>query len=131
MRLYNSDDLKGAKDVIITEGAVDCLTLMEQGFCSVGLPGVKTFVEDWLMYFVGVKNVYVCFDNDEGGKKAVKGLSTFFDVLRVIELPETKEKLDVNKFFKQGGTKEQFETMMGDAKELFGAKKYDLGGNSD
>lgn len=90
----------GRTFVIITEGQVDCLSLRTQGIKnSVSMPfGVsnKKWVEqswDWLMDF---DEIYLLFDNDEEGQKAVEEVAKKigFDKCRKCILP--KEYNDPN-----------------------------------
>lgn len=65
-RLFNEDVLKGAGEVILSEGETDAITLVQEGFPAVGVPGVQGFKKEWVSKFGG-KKVFICFDGDEAG----------------------------------------------------------------
>lgn len=56
---------------ILCEGELDALTLISQGcFALTSTHGAGTFKEEWIDEDIKkAKNIYVCFDNDEAGKK--------------------------------------------------------------
>ncbi|MCC7451980.1 MAG: AAA family ATPase [Anaerolineae bacterium] len=105
--LYNEAILLAGKPVILVEGIIDCLTLLDQGFPNVvatyGTQGLKpAFVER----FKGVSQVYLCFDSDpksQAGQKASQVVRSLFEQagipVAVVHLPEQTEKVDVNDFF--------------------------------
>jgi hypothetical protein len=61
----------GADDHIICEGELDALTLISQGcFALTSTHGAGTFKEEWIDDDLKkATKIYVCFDNDEAGKK--------------------------------------------------------------
>ena len=118
MPLYNSDVLKrGLPYLILVEGEIDTLTLVQNGFSNVvGVPGANTQKTTWIKKLdeISPDNIYTCLDNDEVGQKAAKELATKIDIdkCKNIILPVK----DPNEFFATGGTAEQFQTFMDDAK---------------
>lgn len=55
---------------IICEGELDALTLISQGcFALTSTHGAGTFKEEWIDEDLRKPKIYVCFDNDEAGKK--------------------------------------------------------------
>ncbi len=73
----------GEERQIICEGELDALALISTGINAItSTHGAGTFKEEWLdENFKKPKNIYVCFDNDEAGKKgslrALKMLENF------------------------------------------------------
>ena len=134
VRLYNVDILKDCKHyVILTEGAVDCLSLVERGFNAVGIPGIMAMMDDWKQYFFGGRTIYVCFDTEVDEKKqksmvfAIERLKKFFDKFQFIRLPEVNgKKMDVNEYFLSGSTTDDFKELMAKAETIYGNVKYTL-----
>lgn len=71
--LFNQDNIKG-KDLIICEGEVDCISLKEYGFDAVSIPsGVEdlNWIANDFEYLEKFEKIYLCFDNDDAGKKNI------------------------------------------------------------
>ncbi len=72
-RMFNVDsvwvdpDQKRTEDIFIAEGEFDCLILEQLGYRAVGVPGAKSWRENWVEYFGGFRRVFLCFDPDEAG----------------------------------------------------------------
>lgn len=95
--LFNEDALYGAEEVIICEGPVDTITAVQYGYRAVGTLGAHSFKEKYLPKFKRIKQVYACFDNDEGGRLGMKRLDeVFHGDIKIIELPEGE---DLNDYF--------------------------------
>lgn len=78
--LFNSDLLsktKLGKTVFVTEGAFDCMKLVQEGFPAVSLGTANVFKRDWVKLF---KRVEVCFllDNDQAGHRAADEMEELF-----------------------------------------------------
>ena len=74
--LFNMNKVNISSPLVICEGEIDCLALIESGItnaCSIPLGAGNThWIEynwDWLEQF---ENIVICFDNDEAGVKARK-----------------------------------------------------------
>ena len=71
--LFNSDLLKVANTIIITESPVDTILLNQ-----VGLPGISHnggadfWSPTWFKYFIHQKEIYIVYDNDIAGKKGAR-----------------------------------------------------------
>lgn len=73
---YNLDAIKGQKEVIITEGEMDCLSYMEAGIENViSVPNGAAkgslkmeFLDNCWEYFESVEKVYLATDDDEAGR---------------------------------------------------------------
>lgn len=79
---------------IICEGELDALALISQGcFALTSTHGAGTFKEEWIDEDLRKPKIYVCFDNDEAGKKgSIRVLKMLENVglrnLNQITLPE-------------------------------------------
>jgi DNA primase catalytic core len=78
--LFNSDLLpriRTGKIVYLTEGAFDCITLVQQGLAAVSLGSVTLFKKEWAKLF---RRFEVCFwfDNDVAGQKATEDFKSLF-----------------------------------------------------
>ena len=98
--------------IYLCEGVVDTLTMLQQDIAAVGIPGVRSFKADWVPLFKN-KNVVLCLDHDEAGRKGMEYLQGVFGNagIRTIILGDGLENLpagmkdgqDVNEWF--GGRK--------------------------
>ncbi|MCX6719815.1 MAG: toprim domain-containing protein [Candidatus Staskawiczbacteria bacterium] len=75
------------------EGELDRLLLMSKGIPAItGTHGAGTFKDEWCKMLGFVRFLYVCFDNDEAGKKgaenALKRLAKVSNRTYLISLPE-------------------------------------------
>lgn len=76
-RFYNIDLLNVIKpftDLVITEGEFDCIIANQLGFNAIGIAGVSNFPKDSIQLLENY-NLYLCFDNDQAGEKAIKEIS--------------------------------------------------------
>jgi DNA primase len=75
---FNADALLGEPgDIYITEGAIDCLSLVEQGLAAVAIPGAGNFRPAWVGLFEGWQ-VVLAFDADEPGRRATERVAALF-----------------------------------------------------
>lgn len=98
VRLFNTDSLDDAEEVLVIEGEFDTLVVEQalslspeervRRIAVVGIPGVGAFKEEWVTYFSGARRVYLGFDPDEAG---VKGAQRVKEILgsktRIITWP--------------------------------------------
>ena len=134
--LINWQAAKRSTTILLTEAIIDALTLYDQGFKNV-IPcyGVTGLSEEHIACFkqfgrhenmchtehvpngTGVKEVMICFDSDEAGKKgaasAVNRLSDIGITCSVITFPCK----DINDYFRRH-TPEEFEALVKDAHPL-------------
>jgi twinkle protein len=96
-----------SKAVTITEGELDALSVYQMlgsKFPVVSVRGATSAKKDctkqyeWLNSF---DKIYLCFDNDEPGQKAVKEIATLFDFNKVYHVKLTQFK-DANEFLEKG-----------------------------
>ena len=98
--------------IYLCEGVIDTLTMLQQGIQAVGIPGVRSFKVQWLPLFKE-KNVVLCLDHDEAGRKGMEYLQQVFSKagIRTIILGDGLENIPAN--MKEGE----------DVNEWFGGKK--------
>lgn len=61
---------KPLERVVICEGELDRLLLVSRGITAItSTHGAGTFKDEWLDALKEVKQIYICFDNDDAGKK--------------------------------------------------------------
>ena len=117
--LFNGSGIAGEEWVIYCEGEMDCIKLTQEGFPAVtGMAGVGTIPKD--LSPLKDKDVYLCLDSDEEGRKAIKRTVTALEAVarsvRVIELPiETK---DVCEYFVSGKTSDDLNALRLSAYEI-------------
>jgi KaiC/GvpD/RAD55 family RecA-like ATPase len=131
--IYNQNAIKKDMEFLCcVEGESDALALLNQGFNNVvGVPGCKSKNADWAELLDLPKKMYLIFDNDEAGQEGAKGFASRFGVNRfynvvlpkydldvpVIEKGETRTTIkDINDWFLQGYTLEQFQQLLDKAR---------------
>jgi DNA primase len=98
---YNIHAVSGSAIVYLCEGAIDTLTLIENGFPAAGAPGAMSFKPEWLSFFRG-KRVFSVLDNDKAGRAGNRRLKAIFAKagipFSVIDIPEGR---DINDIFRR------------------------------
>jgi twinkle protein len=90
--IFNIDKIDRTKDIIITEGELDCVSAWQMGFTnsvSVSI-GAGSINEGWMDFFENCSsNIYLAYDNDEKGEEGAKKLSERIGLARCyrIKLP--------------------------------------------
>lgn len=100
---YNARLLDGEPgQIYLCEGVIDALTLIEQGFPAVGVPGAANFKPAWTGMFRN-KSVHVAFDPDapgeNGAARAIEILQAGGVEARRLQPPKG---LDLNDWFRKG-----------------------------
>ena len=100
---YNVGLLNGEPgQVYLCEGVIDTLTLLEQGFPAVGVPGAANFKPGWAELFRN-KTVHVAFDPDAPGES---GAAKTMDILRARGIEARRlappAGKDLNDWFRNG-----------------------------
>jgi len=88
--LYLGDAIH-RNEVIICEGQIDTLTLRQHGYNSCGIYGSHLWKDEWTK-ILGNKRVYLAFDNDEAGRKAVEFIGKKLGPKTSVLLPPEKSK---------------------------------------
>jgi len=113
--LFNSSILNWISTVYITEGLTDCLILNQAGLPAISHnTGAGGWMPQWFKYFIKLKEIYVVYDNDEAGIKGSKFVAENLGVYRtkIFTFEGFGEKYDINKYFLDGGNKEDFRKLV-------------------
>ncbi|HEV7348717.1 CHC2 zinc finger domain-containing protein [Telluribacter sp.] len=101
--LFNGDMLRKVRTgrtVYLTEGAFDCMTLVQQGHPAVSLGSVTLFKKEWAKLF---QRFEICFwfDNDPAGQHAVKAYRDIFEGAGLSTYSRTVKDgfKDINEYF--------------------------------
>lgn len=93
-RFFNRDQmltLKKNSDLIICEGECDTMIAVQNGYDAIGIPGV-TNIPRIDLHSLNDFEIYVLFDNDEAGKRAINELSKLINKkVNVIQLLNHKD----------------------------------------
>lgn len=99
------------KQLVISEGEMDRLLLLSRGVLAItSTHGAMTFKDEWVGKIPKDTKVYICFDNDEAGKKGSERVAKMVEnggyETHIITLPEeVGEAGDITDYFvKLGGT---------------------------
>jgi DNA primase len=89
---YNADVLCVPQEqVYVTEGAIDCLSLLELGLPAVGIPGAGCFRPSWVPWFDQANEIVLALDNDKAGHEGTAEVTKHFRkhgrTVRVVEWP--------------------------------------------
>lgn len=127
---YNLPELIKSEDVFIVEGEKDCENLKNLGFVATTNPmGAQKWKSEYNEYFKD-KKVYILADNDKAGKDhtltVAKNLKGTAQSVKVVELPNLKEKEDISDWLSQGGTKEELIEIIKQTPEWRETEKPDL-----
>ena len=105
VRIFNADDLHGAKHAIVVEGELDTLMLKAalrlsldpvlRATAVVGVPGSHSLPTSFASYFEACAKVYLGFDPDEAGKTgALRAKELLGSKARILTLPEDLPECD-------------------------------------
>lgn len=121
--LFNSDLLKVVDSVVITEGPVDAILLNQYGIPAVSHNGgAENWLDEWFEYFMYTKNIVIAYDNDKPGRMGARKIAKNLGIYRckLYNFDGYEDKYDVVDFFRDGGTKDEFERIIKDgSKYLF------------
>ncbi|MBI4245213.1 MAG: toprim domain-containing protein [Planctomycetes bacterium] len=120
-QIYGWDTLQSDTDkVVLCEGELDRLSLLSKGIPAItSTHGAMTFKQEWCEKIGKGRKIYICFDNDETGKKgaqrAAKLLENTENKIYITTLPQEVGK--------GGDITDYFVKLNGNADDLFG--KYE------
>lgn len=104
---------KDSRDLVITEGEIDCMSLNQIGLdCVLSVPfgGGTGNKQQWIDYeyhrLDRFENIYICMDNDDAGQKAAQEIAQRLGIERcyLVKLPYK----DANECMINGMTSEDF-----------------------
>jgi DNA primase len=114
--LYNSSILNHTKKAYIVEGVVDNLAMEQNGINTVSTNcGLIGFKQEWVRFFKDVDDVILFGDYDEAGvNEAIRVAKVIgIDKVRIYIHKKIEQKgYDPVDFFRDGGTKEDLETLV-------------------
>lgn len=102
--LFNSDILRIATAVIITESPTDAILLSQYGYPAVSHNGGAGYwSKDWNKEFVNQKELYIVYDNDEAGIKGAQVIAENLGIYRskVYNFTEFPHKYDMGDWLKE------------------------------
>jgi len=114
--LFNGDCLKGDPlEVIVTEGEMDALTLLQAGFPNVvGIPtGASSLPEECVVPLKKIRKVFLAYDPDPAGTRGVETAAKRIGAHKCYRV--TMPGLDVNEFFQSGKNEGDFRQLLTDA----------------
>lgn len=84
LHLFNENNLKLNQPIILVEGCIDAISLMQKGFNnSLALMGTSLSLSQILMMFNITNTIYLMLDNDKAGQKATeKNIESFLKYLQ-------------------------------------------------
>lgn len=85
---FNQEIIASNPTIVIFEGEIDAIRASQAGIPAIsGTNGAASIPDDWVELLKG-KDIYLCYDNDEPGRKAIYKLSELFPKAKIISLPE-------------------------------------------
>lgn len=117
-QIYGWENLTFSKPyIVICEGELDRLVLEANGIPAItSSAGGGTFKNEWISYLKNIPEVYLCFDNDEPGKKYAEKIVQLIPKSKIIRLPEMGEgKKDITDYFMSGHSKDDFLELISNA----------------
>ena len=104
--LFNWHAVKSSPNILLTEGELDCMRLVQSGIpATSSTGGSQTFLPEWAGLFKE-KNVWIVFDTDRAGKEGTRAILAQIPHARVVTLP--RDVKDVCEFFYKGHTQKEF-----------------------
>ncbi len=108
VRMYNSDSLEGAEEVVVCEGEFDAIVLAQhlaeadtdrlKNMAVIGLAGTDAVPDEFWSAMKDMKRVYLAFDSDEPGRKAATRIKEKIGATaRILTLPYNDDAEDATK----------------------------------
>lgn len=118
--LYGWEELAAkVSPLIICEGEFDRLVLTTRRFHAVtSTGGASVFREAWAAEFDAITDVFVCYDNDEAGRRGALRVARMIPHAKIVELPgDVGGGGDVSDFFvRLGASDADFNALLAAAK---------------
>tara|TARA_R100000808_G_scaffold6488_1_gene19244 strand:- start:751 stop:2610 length:1860 start_codon:yes stop_codon:yes gene_type:complete len=120
-------DPKGT--LLICEGEKDAVSAGCYGFPAISFTSGANGIPKDLTILDEYKNIVICYDNDESGKKGAKKLANaLFNIDRQIKILTLPDEMDITDYFVAGFTADDLLQLI-DASKIFGESPVDLGGD--
>lgn len=105
-------DLANDNRIILCEGETDALTLWQNGYTALALPGANMWKNEWASEFPHGAKVYVIVEPDQGGRtvEAALGESPLKERAYFIRMTEAAK--DPNALHMQGGFTDAFDKLI-------------------
>jgi DNA primase len=109
LTIFNTKAFFESEDTIaVTEGEMDCMTLIQAGIPAVGLPGATSWKSVYELIFEGYASVLICADNDDKEMKNGKHAGREFAAKIAQKVPGPNvilmpEGHDVNSYYAEFG----------------------------
>ena len=95
--LFNQDILASEDEIVVSEGIIDAVTLLQNNIPAVGVLGAGGFKKEFVQKFSQCKKVYLSFDGDGAGCKGNLDTAKLMpEKSWIVGLPDGQ---DVNDFF--------------------------------
>lgn len=88
-----------SSEIHVTEGEIDCMTLVQCGLNAVAIPGVNNFKPHHVAILAGFESIYIWGDPDEAGREFNAKVRNMVPRSRVVPLVGG----DINDTFLKGG----------------------------
>jgi len=116
--LFNADSIEGSKELFLTEGEIDGISLWHQGIKNIigATTGAGSFDPAWIDQLAKVPKIYICYDQDEPGQKGAREVARRlgYDRCFNVNLPEGQ---DINDYFKEHDIFE-FQAIVNEARQF-------------
>lgn len=117
--LFNEEGLVGAKEVVVTEGEFDAMSVWQAGYKNVVSPAQgKNSYTVWIERLDAVPKVVIAYDNDEAGKEEASRFADKVGIEKSYELVYPEGIKDANEFFQQKDIAE-FKRLLKEAKPFY------------
>ena len=115
---------EGGEDLVITKSLKDVMVLYEYGVTAIAPCSENVFVtaSQFQKLKSKFKNIYLNYDNDEPGIKAMCKIKKLFSGLRIVFLPRHSGDKDISDFRKAHGHKKTLE-LIEKVKNCYGKKE--------
>jgi hypothetical protein len=123
IQLYGKENLENKLDsIVVCEGEMDMLLLESMGIDAVtSTGGAGSFRSEWADYFSNLREVIVCYDNDDQGRKGADKVTALFS----LRLPDTSvSRIDLpDKVGEKGDVSDYFIKHIGNADDFMALKQ--------
>jgi DNA primase len=103
LTIFNTPAFFASEDTIaITEGEMDCITLVQAGIPAVGIPGASAWKSHFQLLFEGYQSVLIFADNDDqgAGRKFAAKVAQNVPGPQIVLMPDGH---DVNSYYCEFG----------------------------